>query len=391
MQVSPEPFVDVRPKCTVCLEQVLLNGYALLNCSHVFHPLCIARCFTGTTAAAACPVCRTPVDSSVLVDLGIDPVTRIFSASSQPSTSIRPAFDVSSRTSNQSVFVFSSRTSNRPVFDVSLRLSNRPGSSSLVPRVECRQNGVSISGSQSLVVSASSSSSSSTPQVWSETLSKLMSSDSENLGSSENPESSCLEKNAFYRHSTLNYLKTFNLTNVQCDQLVSFKRRYGKYALCDAVFRVKVFLALDREFQFTSVDDMLHECKTEHRSAKALEEIYLKYVRDNPQAKTTSTVNSTARGLTVYKFFNLPEPRVRNPSSTLLERSFQTIIKKGFGVTLPVVDRDVCLLKFYKRHPHNLHDVLRYAKLRCKEKFLKKQMLGLKNGIIGCRHDRRRE
>lgn len=208
-----------------------------------------------------------------------------------------------------------------------------------------------------------------------------------------------LEEPAFYRHFTSNFLKALNrfgrgttmlpnFTPAQLEQLLSFKRRYGKYALCDAMIRVKVFLSLDRDFRFTNLDDMLHECKAEYRSAKELEKIYLKYMRDNPSLQTNANNSSTVRG-SVYNFLGLPEPRVRNPSTTLLERSFQKIIQKGFGVILPAVNRDVCLYKFYQRYSYNMHNVLRFAKLRSKEKLLKNQMQGLKNGILGCRQNRR--
>lgn len=357
MEVSPpDPFVDVRPKCTVCLEQVLLDGYALLNCSHVFHPLCIARYFRETTGAS-CPVCRIPVDSSVLVDLGIDPVTR---TRDDPSTT----------------------NLHRTLLPTNVERPN------------------DVFARSSIVSTPSSSSSSQISDPWSETFSNQLMSDSEQFASSssESSETSRLEKPAFYRTSILNFLRSLNLTDAQRDQLISFKRRCGKYAVCDAVIRAKVFLALDRDFQFTSLDDMLHECKNERRLAKSLDKIYLKYTRDNPSVQTsgdnpsvqTSGRNrcSAVRG-SVYNFFDLPEPRARNPSSTLLERSFQNIIQKGFGVTLPVMVRDIQLLNFYKRYPLNLHDVLRYAKLRCKEKLVKKQMMGLKHGILGCRRKRR--
>lgn len=336
-----DSFVDVRPKCTVCLEQVLLDGYALLNCSHVFHVPCIARCLREM---AACPNCRIPVDSSVLFDLG---VPRSSSPVARPQGYVYRGPPVFAAARPQSFAVV------RPT-----RVVSTPSSTTAA------------------AISSSSSGSSNTNSTTTD-----LSQDSEESSSSSESDSSGVNP-VFYRTFILNFLKTLNLTDDQNVRLVSFKRRYGKYALCDAVIRVKVFLALDRDFRFTSLEDMLHRCKNDCRSARLLEKIYLKYLR------VESDAGVTKKG-SVYDFFDLPEPRVRNSDSVLLERSFQNIIQKRFGVTLPVVDRDIALLNFYKRYPHNLHDVLRYAKLRCKEKDLKKQIMGLKNGLSGCRRKRR--
>lgn len=425
MQVAPDPSIDVRPKCTVCWEQVMLNGYALMNCCHVFHPLCITRAFRGKTNPE-CPNCRSPVDSSVLIDLGIEPVSRSVDISSDgPTTTVLSgnSIYVSNCPANRSENpeYAPNRPSLRPnglvyAHDSSSYRPYRPEYACCNPSYrsgspEYRATSPTFQPigpfsiiSQSPIVSVPSSAIATIADPahshrcpfhdsWSKTFSKLMSENDESLDSisSESHPQTSLEKPAFYRTSTLKFLKRLKLTDSECDQLVAFKRQYGKYALCDVVIRVKVFLALDRDFRFTSLDDMLHQCKTEYRSARVLEKIYLKYMRDNPLVQTSvnnGNDSSTVRG-SVYNFFDLPEPRVLSPSSTLLEKSFQNIIQKGFGVTLPVVNRDLCLLTFYTEHPHNMHNVLRYAKLRSKEKELKKQIQGLKSNVLGCRRSRR--
>lgn len=377
--MASDPFVDVRPRCTVCLDQVMLDGYALLNCTHVFHTRCIAQSLRENST---CPNCRIPVDRSVLVDLGI------FVPGETTTTTTTTSFNIPTPPVRvNGIFITRRQTTT---------VARPPPPPPPVSTIVQPQASTAVAAPQQTTavvqqphISTIPSTSAQFHDPWSKTFADLMS-DSEDFDSISLSERSCIQTPAFYETSVLSFLKMLNLTSAQSVQLISFKRRYGKYALCNAVFRVKVFLALDRDFQFTGLEDMLHRCKNDCRSARSLEKIYLKYLLDNRQinAAAVTKKSGTARG-SVYKFFDLPQPRVRNSSSILLERSFRNVIQKRFGVTLPVVDRDIPLYNFYKRYPHNLHDVLRYAKLRCKEKFLKKQMMGLKNGVIGCRRKRR--
>ena len=321
------------PDCPVCFEPMPTDhSYALYVCGHVFHPPCILRWLKGSRRM--CPVCREGVGEDVLRDL---------EAPSPP-----PPDDE----------IWLSDETPVP----SPPTPTPPPPPPAVPTREL---------------------------LWQTTHSRLVEDEYPLDHSDTDDDGTSGELTPAYYSSTLDFLKRLDLSEAEYAEIVFFKRCHGKYALCDAVNRLKVFLSLNDNFRFTGVHDMLHTCRREKKSASILDRIVSKYLRAADVSTGRGRPTRSGRG-TAYEFFDLPHPSVRNTHTMEFERAFRRTIFQVFGVHyhLRTVRRDAKLLRFYRDNPHNLHDVLRYAALRQEERSARERLDRMEEGTLRCRRRR---
>ena len=405
-----------RPSCPVCQEMMFHDAYALLECSHVFHPHCIRRWLNDYRQD--CPVCRKAVCAGVLADLNIKtctvnttsdspvyvPPTYLVPTTNQTSDVEEISFDIvfeddfiptTNQTPDEEEF-FSGRYFDVESEEPSHSSGYSPVSPGYIPpsyHISDANQALDIATSPVIpdfpgddledtsnggVYFPDLHTSSTVQRPWQDILESLTTDDGHTNFSTSS------RKIAYFSVSTCEFLKKLYLTDEEYDRIIFYKRRCGENALVDAVNRMKVFLALNEQFCFTSVDDMFHRCYHDAKSAKAFERIFLKYMKNVPVVGSFSL----PRKGSVYSFFELPKPNMPTQASREFERAFRRTVFRIFGVHLMEDRRDLVL--YYRRNQNNIHNVLLFAKLLQEEITLKRKISKQKRGYIRCNRLRRR-